>query len=350
MHSAGGADILDPAKQINIQTSGEIMKRQFAAFTICSLVLAVPAFVSPASAQDYPTKPIRLVTAYTGGGEVIARLIADKLGGVLKQPVVVEPIPAASGVQAAGIVARAAPDGYTLLAGSSTTHVIKPLTLKSIPYDPVKDFSPITLTTDPTLVLAVRADLGIADAAGLVERSKKTRTLVGVTGAGGTAHVSMLALNKASGASLEHVPYKDDGRLVLGLLGGDVDAAITVGSTVASVLQDPANSKKIRVVGVFNSGPRPGFDNVKPVAEQVPGFKELEIFSAVWGPAGLPPAVVARLNKAINEVLQDPAVRERIVSMGNLANPGTPEQLGSLVSNALPRIGALLKQAGIEPE
>lgn len=326
------------------------MKYRFVAFTICSLVLGVSAATGTASGQDYPTKPIRLVTAFAGGGDLIVRMIADKMSGALKQPVVVEPIPAASGAQAAGIVARAAPDGYTLLAGSSTTHIVKPLTLKSISYDPVKDFSPVTILYEPTLVLAVKADLGISDVPGLIERSKKTRTLLGATGAGGNSHISMLALNKAGGGALQLVPYKDDGSLVLGLLSGDIDATIVTGSAISRILHDPGNAEKIRVIGLLSDGPRPGFDNVKTVAEQVPGFKELGIFAAIWGPAGLPRDIVARLNAVIRESLQDPTIRDRMLSMGSMVNPGTPEQLGNLVSSELSKVGSLLKQAGIEPE
>lgn len=325
------------------------MKHRFIAWTLCSLI-GLSAAVNAASAQDYPTKPIRMVTAYSGGGEAVIRMVAEKLSAILKQPVIVEPIPAAAGVQAAGVVARAAPDGYTLLAANSTTHIIKPLTLKSISYDPVKDFSPITILNEPTLALAVRADLGITDVTGLIERSKKTRTILGAAGFGGTSHVSMLALNKATGAKLEFVPFKDDGSLSLGLLSGDIDAAIGIGTTLSQLLQREDNAKKIRIIGVFNRTERPGFDNVKTVAEQVPGFKELVVFSAFWGPAGLPSNIVARLNAAISEAARDPIVSDRMRAMGSIVNPGTPEQLGNAVSSELANVGALLKEAGIQPE
>lgn len=326
------------------------MRYRFIALTVGALVCAVAAPAHKSSAQDYPTKPIRMVTAFAGGGDVIIRMLAEKMSAALKQQVIVEPIPAASGSQAAGIVARAAPDGYTLLAGNSTTHIVKPLTLKGISYDPVKDFSPITMLYEPTLVIAVKADLGITDVAALVERSKKTRTLLGATGAGGNSHLMMLALNKATGSALQVVPYKDDSSLMLGLLSGDIDSTIVIGSAASRVLQDPENAKKIRVIGTFSSGPRPGFDNVRTVAEQVPGFTALPIFAAIWGPAGLPPDMVKRLNAVINEAMQDQVIRDRLTTLGSVLNVGTPEQLGNTVSTELPKVGALLKQAGIEPE
>lgn len=325
------------------------MKHRFIALALGSLV-GLSASMNMAAAQDYPTKPIRMVTAYTGGGEAVIRMVAEKLSTILKQPVIVEPIPAAAGVQAAGIVARAAPDGYTLLAGNSTTHIIKPLTLKSISYDPIKDFSPITILNEPTLALAVKADLGVTDVPGLIERSKKTRTILGAAGFGGTSHISMLALNKGTGSKLEFVPFKDDGSMALGLLSGDIDAAIGIGTTMSQLLQREDNAKKIRIIGVFNRTERPGFDNVKTVAEQVPGFKELVVFSAFFGPAGLPPQIVARLNAAITEAARDPVVSDRMRAMGSIANPGTPEQLSNAISSEMTQIGALLKEAGIQPE
>ena len=326
------------------------MKHRLVASAICSIVVGFSAPMSTASGQGYPTKPIRMVTAFSGGSEIVIRMIADKMSGVLGQSVVVEPMSAASGVLAAGVVARAAPDGYTLLVGNSTTHVLKPVTLKAVSYDPVKDFSPITNLTVPTFVLGVRADLGIADVPSLLERSKKTRTLLGGNGVGATAHVSMLALNKTGGGSLQFVPYKDDGGSVLALLSGDIEAAITVGSAMTRVLQDEVNAKKIRVIGLFNNGPRPSFENVRTVAEQVPGFRELNSFTGVWGPAGMPPDIVARLNKVIGEVAQEAATRERVITMGSMAVTSTPEQLGNTVRDELPKVRALLKKAGIEPE
>ena len=325
------------------------MKHRFVALTLWSFI-GLSSAMNTASAQDYPTRPIRMVTAYTGGGEAVIRMIAEKLSAILKQPVVVEPIPAAAGVQAAAVVARAAPDGYTLLAANSTTHIIKPLTLKSISYDPIKDFTPISTLNEPTLALAVRADLGITDVSGLIERSKKTRTILGASGFGGTSHVSMLALNKATGGKLEFVPFKDDGSMSLGLLSGDIDAAIGIGTTLSQLLQREDNAKKIRIIGVFNRTERPGFDNVKTVAEQVPGFKELVVFSAFWGPAGLPRDIVERLNAAIGEAARDQIVSDRMRAMGSIANPGTPDQLNSTISAELVKVGGLLKEAGIEPE
>lgn len=327
------------------------MKRLFTGLMLCFFALGFAASATPASAQDYPNKPIRLVVGFAGGGgEAIVRMLAEKVSATLKQPIIVEPISAASGVQAAGIVARAAPDGYTLLAGNSVSHIIKPLTLKSISYDPIRDFTPIAFLSVPTLVLAVRADLGISDVPSFLERSKKTRTLVGVPGVGSTGHVYMLALNKAAAGALEAVPYKDDSSLMLGLLGGNIESAIAVGSTINRVLEGTDNASKIRIVGLFNSGPRPGFEGVKTVTEQLQGFRELTAFSAFWGPAGLPQNIALRLNAAITEALQDPIIRDRMLALGAVAMSGPPDKLGNTIKEELPRFGALLKEAGIEPE
>ena len=327
------------------------MTRLPAGLKLCFFALGLLASATLASAQEYPSKPIRMVVGFAGGGgEAIVRMLAERMSTALKQPIVVEPIPAGSGVQAAGIVARAAPDGYTLLAGNSTSHIIKPLTLKAISYDPIKDFTPIAFLSEPTLVLAVRADLDINDVPAFVERSKKSRTLVGVPGVGSTGHVYMLALNKATGSAFAAVPYKDDSSLMLGLLGGNVDAAIAVGATINRVLQGTENADKIRVVGLFNSGPRPGFEGVRTVAEQIPGFKGLTAFSAFWGPAGLPPNIALRLNGVIGEALQDPTIRDRMLALGAVAISGPPDKLGNTIKEEMPRFGALLKEAGIEPE
>ena len=317
---------------------------------LCLAALSFAVVPAAASAEDYPTKPIRIITSYGGGGEAIARLLGEKIGSTLKQPVVVEPMPAAAGVQAARTVARAAPDGYTLLAGSSITHILKPLTLKAISYDPVRDFTPLTFLYESTTVMAVRADLGITDVPALLERSKNTRTLMGASGVGTMAHVYMVSLNKTTGGALELVPFKDEGSLALNLLGGNVDAAIISGGTISRTLQSADNAQKIRVIGVFSRGPRPGFESVKAVSEQVPGFQTVSVFAALWGPAGMPREIVMRLNAAIREALQDPVIRERMLAMGVIASPGSPEQLDATIRDGLPKVSALLKEAGIEPE
>lgn len=316
-----------------------------------ALSLLAPAFLlvtmACGFAQEFPSRSIRIVSSVGGGSEIVVRMIAERMSVTLGQPIVVDPQSAAAGVMAANTVVRAPPDGYTLLMGTSNTHIYRPLTLKSILYDPVKDFTPISMLTQPTFVLVVNADLDIHDVPGFIAYARKTgKLLIGTPGVGGTAHTLLLALHSHANFPYTSVPYKDDMAPVMGILAGELQAAVTTGSAAGRQM----SSNRLRAIGVFHDARRPGFEEVKTISEQLPGFRNLSGFGGMFGPAGMPPAVIARLNAAVVEALRYPELREKILMFGSVPWPTTPEETAAVIRDELPRARALLKEANIEPE
>lgn len=309
---------------------------------------ACVAMTSAAFAQAYPTKPITVVTAFGGGGEQLVRVLAAKMSEHLGHPIVIVPEPAAAGVIAATRVARAEPDGYTLLAGNTGAMVLRPLGLKSIGYNPTRDFTPISQATAPVLVLAVGSALPIRNMKELAEYTKKNpgNNFIGVSGVGSSADLSVMMLRDLGMREIQSASYKDDNQPLIDAVGGRVLGVVGAGSSVKRFVQ----AGTMRVIGVLADDRQVGWEDVPTVSEQIPAFKPLRPFMGFFGPAGLPAPVVQRLNDAITRTLADPGVRTAVAGFGSNPRSSTPDQLGQLVSSEYVRTGELLKQAGIKPE
>ena len=312
------------------------------------LVAGTAITPSLATAQSYPVRPIRAVVAIGGGGEAFGRLIAEKMSQALGQPVVIDPQPAAGGAIAANTVARAAPDGYTLLYAAVNSQVYRTLLSKNVPYDPIRDFTPIGMMSDAVLAVAASNSSGIRSMTDLVVRAKTDggKLFYGTSGVGTTHHLSGEVFQSATGVRMTHVPYKDPNQVGVELMAD----RLPVGWGVFGTLYQNHLAGKIRIIAINNTTRFRRTPDIPTVGEQIPGYEPPPGWNGWFGPAGLPRAIVERLNTEVNRALAAPDLRDRIDALGFIPTPGTPEDLAAELKRSLANAARMVKAAGIEPE
>jgi tripartite-type tricarboxylate transporter receptor subunit TctC len=308
-------------------------------------VLAL-AFTNLVSAQDYPGRPIRLIVTVPPGGaaDFIARLVGGKVSEALGQPVLVENRGGAGGTIAADAVAKAAPDGYTLLQNSITTHGIGPHLYSKLPYDPVKDFAAVTGLALLPLVMAVNAELPFKNVEELVVASKRSNLNFASSGNGGAPHMAAELFKSVTGAALTHVPYKGSGPAVADLVGGRVQIMFDAPPSLIAHIR----SGKLRVLAAASA-------QRNRLLPEVPTFAEVgypKVAVSLWygllAPAGTPLSIVERLNREVVKALDTPEVRERLQAQGAEPMPGTPEAFASFMREEMARWAPVVKQAGVK--
>jgi tripartite-type tricarboxylate transporter receptor subunit TctC len=312
---------------------------------IVSFLLALP--YSGALAQgDYPNRPIRLIVTVPPGGaaDFIARLVGAKLAESLGQPVLVENRGGAGGTIATDAVAKAAPDGYTLLQNSITTHGVGPHLYSKLPYDPVKDFAPVSGLAVLPLIMAVNADLPVSSIEELIGFSRSNALNFASSGNGGAPHMAAELFKSVTGAAITHVPYKGSGPAVADLVGGRVQIMF---DAAPSLIQH-VRSGKLRVLAAAS----PQRNRLLP---DVPTFAELghpKVAVSLWygllAPAGTPPGVIEKLNRAVIRALEATDVRERLQAQGAEPMPGTPESFAAFMQDERAKWAPVVKQAGVK--
>ena len=307
--------------------------------------LALVASATAVLAAEYPEKPIKLIVPFppAGGTDILSRTVANQLTTANKWTVVVDNRPGAGGNIGVDAVAKSSPDGYTLVMGQTSNLAISPTLYSSLPYDPVKDLEPIALVGSGPIAIVVKADSPYKTLGDLIAAAKaKPGTISMATPGNGTvAHLAGVRLQKATGASFEHIPYKGASAAIPDLLGGNVDFYLSSVPT----LQAQVASGKLRALAVTSVKRSPVFPTVPTVAETVKGF-EANTWFGILAPARTPKPVIAKLNAEINKVLKDPAVRAAIEKEGGEVLGGTPEQFASLIKTDLTTWGALVKESG----
>ncbi len=300
-----------------------------------------------AQAQDsFPSKPIRLVVPFTPGGvtDSSGRLIADFLGRRMGQQVIVDNKPGASGNIGTAQVVGSAADGYTLLLAFDGTMVINPHVFAKVPFDTLKDFAPVGRIGSATLILVAHPEVPARTLQDVIALSKTKPLPYGTSGIGGTPHIAGEMLAQRTGAKLEHVPYKGGGQAMTDVMGGNIPLVYTAVAGAHSHVKS-GKLKAIAVSGAQRSGSLP---DVPTFAESgVPDFV-VDSWVGLLAPARTPPAVLARLNSELNAVLNDPAVRERLATLGIEPTPGTPEQFRQQMQKDLAAYGPIVKAAGIK--
>jgi len=301
-------------------------------------------------ADAYPDKPVTLVvpTSAAGGTDTIARLIADALGKTMKQTFIIDNRPGANGILGTDLVARGAPDGYRLLFTYAAAMVVNPSLYKKLPYDPLKDFAPVAQIGRGGNLLLVRQDLPVKTLKEFVAyanaRPDKLSYCSWGNGSGG--HLAMESLKKQAGLALMHVPYKGSGPCVQDLMGGQVDAAFAdMSSTVELV-------RAGRLKALANSGPSriPMLPDVPTMTEAGYPFTNYSWYGLL-APAKTPPAIVKKLNVAVNQVLKDPAVVQRLRELNFTDLPqNTPEQFAATMQKDLHDWSVLIKEIGLTLE
>ena len=298
---------------------------------LTSLLLSMSAAVGwpcgVLAAESYPSKPIRFVVPYPPGGasDVIARLLSQKLTEELAQPVVVENRPGANGNIALDLVAKSAPDGYTLLMGNVGPNAINAGLYKTLPFDPAKSFSPVLLTNSMPIVLLVKTDSDIGSAAELIQFIKKNpgNTSFASGGNGSATHLTAEMFKSAAGLDSVHVPYKGDSPAMTALMSGDV--TFTFATIIAAMPQ--IKNGRVKPIGIATEKPLESLPGVATISSSgLPNF-ESSSWGGVFVPAGTPSADIALLNEKLNKILAMPQTRERLEGMGAQIVGGTPEAL-----------------------
>lgn len=295
--------------------------------------------------STYPSRPIQLIHGFGAGGnaDVVARLVGQKLQDALKQPVVIDIKSGAGGSIATNYVAKSAPDGYNLVMLTGA-HTVSAALKKSLPYDPVKDFSFISTVSSFPFVVAVRAEHPAKSLAELIALAKKepgkiTFTSVGV---GSTQHMVGELLGSAANVELLHVPYRGGGAPVQAVIAGDVDV-LTDTLTVAT---PHLKSGRLRALGVTSAAVWPSIPDVQPVSATLPGF-EVRSWLGIAAPAGTPSPVVHKLTAAVHQALQDATLQQSLAAAGSAATPCTPDEFRTMVQKEIARWHAVITKVGI---
>jgi tripartite-type tricarboxylate transporter receptor subunit TctC len=314
-----------------------------------TLGVALAFAATSALAQTYPSKPITLVIGYTPGAvsDLAARTLSDGLNQAWGQPVIVDNRPGSGSNIAAGYVARAPADGYTLMVGTDATLTSNVFLYKHTPFDPVKDFAPIINAGANIICLAVNAELPIRSVADLIAYAKKNpgKLSYGTSGIGSPHHLAGELLRQKTGAEITHIPYKGGGAAVNDLLGGHIGMAFLSLSAAVPHM----NTGKIRIVAVVEKTRYAALPDIPTIGETVPGF-EMSSWVGIFAPAGTPPDIVAKLNDAMAKVLKSDAVKAKLANLGLVVQAGSPAELAETVKDGLKVRGELVKAAGIQPE
>jgi tripartite-type tricarboxylate transporter receptor subunit TctC len=306
--------------------------------------------VSAAHAQQFPSKPVRIVVPYPPGAvtDTLPRMVADKLREQWGQPVVVENKPGASGRIGTEAVAKSPPDGYTLAVGIVDTVVTAPYLVKNLPYDPVKDLVPVTMLARQSYVLVARQELPASNTAELVKYAKANpgKLRFGSWGLGSGAHLGMEMLKSASGANLEHVPYKGSAAVTVGLLAGEVDVMFSG----YSALLPHVKAGKVKILGRASLQRMAITPDVPTIAEQgFPGM-EVQAWYGLFAPAGTPRAVVDQIQRATAKALESPDIKTRLDAFYVEPVGDTPEAFGKTVNEERARWSKLIKSLNIDME
>lgn len=313
------------------------------------LYLAVSALVTlslDATAETYPTRPVRLIVADAPGGapDQLARLLAEKLSRTLGQQFVVDNRPGAGGVLGTEIAAKAAPDGYTLLMTTTAIYAILPSLKKNLPYDPVKDFVAISRIATASNVLVVNNALPAKNVAELVKLAKDKPGVLnyGSAGIGTAAHLAGEMLNLMAEIKVTHVPYKGAAPALQDVIAGNVQYIIT--SPIAAGAH--MNSGRVRALATTGAVRNPSLPELPTVAETVPGYEITQSWGIV-GPAGTPPEIVRQLSGEIGKTMNQPDVKDQVLKTGAVPAGDTAAEFEAFMAKERQRLGDVISRSGI---
>jgi len=314
------------------------------------LLAALCSFGLALAQSPFPSKPVRLIVTSPPGGsnDILNRIVGAKLGELLAQPVLIDNRPGASGFVAAEMVAKSAPDGYTLLAATEATLVANPLFFRNVPYDPQRDFAPVTIAVEIGYVLLVHPSVPAKSVEELIAlaRTAPGRLNYASSGNGSAFHIGMELFKRMAGVDIVHVPFKGSALSVNAMLAGEVQ--IMLNGTPNGV--PLAKSGKLRALAVAGARRSPLAPELPTVAESgLPGYEMSGWFGTV-APAGTPAAVVAVLNREYVRALHLPEVRERLEGYGFEVVGNTPEEFASRMRSESHRVARLIRESGARPE
>ena len=303
-----------------------------------------------AAAQDYPSRPVRMIVPYTAGGaaDTVARAVGIKLGERLGQPIVIENRTGAGGIIGTDAVAKAAPDGYTLLSTLGPSHHTIQFFSKNVPYDPVKDFTAIMIVGTAPQTMVVPAALPVSSVTELVQYIKRNpgKVSYGTSGLGTSQHLGGVLFNLAAGVDMVHVPYQGGAAALTDVLGGQVQVGLLVLSNVLPHIK----AGKLRALGVLESQRAKAAPEIPTVGEAIRGYAIPDTWAGILGPAGLPAPVLAKLSAELRNAVASPDVRSRLDGAGFEFVGSSPNEFADLLSGSVGSYRKIVNQAGIRPE
>ena len=312
-----------------------------------SLCAAVAASIGFAASAAYPDKPIKVLIGYAPGGstDVVARLIAPKLGEKLGQPIVIENKPGGAGDFAAELMMQAPADGYTLMMSTVAVHAINPGLFKQ-KFDPVNDFSAIAFVCSYPMIMIASPQTTFKDVNELKAQTAATPMFYASSGIGSPGHLAGELLVKNAGVNLTHVPYKGGSPSTMAILSGE--AQVNFATLPAVIPQIRAN--KVRAIGLASRERNPAVPNVPTMAELGLADFDVGTWSALVGPKGMPADVVKKLNDAVNAVVNDPVIRQRLVEEGSEIRLMSPQETAAFMRSENARWVKVVKEAGIKAQ
>ena len=307
------------------------------------------ALSAPAFSQTYPTRPVRVIMTVGAGADLMARLIGQRVGDAIGQPLVTEIVSAAGGSIGAEMVARAAPDGHTLMLTAASSHVVRPFLARNTPYDPVRDFTPLAQVAGTITAAAAHPSLAANNMTELVELARRQpgKVAYGSSGIGTTGHLGMEFLQMLTATEFLHVPYKSGSQSVGDLVGGQIPlSVVSLSPLIAHV-----RAGKLKLLGMTTAQRFRVFPEVPTVGEQVKGFEPPPAWSGYFGPAKLPEAVVRRLSEEINKAIAETEVKDKLEAIGFVVlAQNTPAEFAAAIRRDLDNVGRIVKAAKIQPE
>ena len=302
------------------------------------------------SAQSWPQKPLRVIVPYPAGGttDIMARVLQPKLGAALGQPVIVENRPGGNGVIGAEIVARAAPDGYTLMLTTSATNTMLQFTAPRLPYDPIRDFTPVAATGRSRGYIIVNPALPVANFRELIDYAKKNpdKLSYGTPNLASSFHLSGAMISEAAAITILHIPYKGGSEVMRGLVSGEIPMAIiSNGSALPAV-----SAGKARLIAVLDSDRDPKWPNVPSVTEFYSDFERTADWTGVFAPAGMQRPLVQRLNAEIVAAFNATDSVEKLANVGLIPLGSSPEQFSAMVLRAVEINRKGVQAAGIKQD
>ncbi|QBY51010.1 Bug family tripartite tricarboxylate transporter substrate binding protein [Cupriavidus oxalaticus] len=322
-----------------------VLKTLLGGVAALAMCLAAPAGASEA----WPQKPITLIVPWAAGGstDILARVLSEHLTRSLGQPVIVDNKPGASGNIGSAMVARARPDGYTLLVGSMSTHAMNPALMSNMPFRGVDDFTPLGLLAYVTNTMVVHPSVPAQNVKELAAYAKANpgKLAYASAGPGSTNHLSAVLFEKMAGIRMLHVPYKGGAPAVVDTVAGQTQLLFSAGTQTLPHVK----AGKLRLLAVTESKRSPLLPNVPTVAETLPGY-ELAVWYGAFGPKDMPAELTARLNREINAVMALPEVKAKMNAIGVETATSTPQQFATILRRDADRYGKLIRELGIQGE
>jgi tripartite-type tricarboxylate transporter receptor subunit TctC len=313
-------------------------------------VLALALFSFSAGAQTYPNKPIRWVIPYTPGGitDNVTRMVTAEMQKALGQPIVIENKPGANSIIGADLVAKAAPDGYSIVTVIAAHAANATLYQGRLPFDPVKSFTPVSLAVVAPLILTVNNSFAPKNVKELIDYAKKNpgKISFGSSGIGAAAHLTTELFKQTTGVDMVHIPYKGTAPALAGLMGTDIQVLVDVPST----MMPHVRGGKIRAMAMFSAQRLPGAQEVPTIVEAGGPLIEASTWLMFLAPAGTPRPIVERLSQEADKVLKSADMRARLDQLGIFPGGGTPEQASKFLNDEIAKWSKVITTAGVKAE